>query len=441
MLTRLLKGEETHRWPHALPGGQAVLFTNSGSIDFYDESTIEVVVLKTGERKKVWQGGYFGSYAPTSAAQGHLLFLRGGTLIAVPFDPAEFAVRGTPVPVLADVGSNLTTGGGQFDIASGASAVAYWSGNASTGYPISWLDAAGKTTPLIAEPFPYYTPRFSHDGKRLAVSGQDTDIYISDWERGTLTRLTFRRQGSASYPVWTADDKYLAVQLLSSAGAKVSWVPANGGDPQTLLESAQSTWPSAFSNDTSRLLYVAASSETNLDIWMLPLDASDPGHPKPGKPEPFLKTPYSESAPAFSPDGRWIAYHSNENGRAEIYVRPSPATGGHGTAGRWQISTQGGQYPVWSPTARELFYKAPAPDNRIMLAEYAVQGDTFLPGKTRLWADVRLIENGGPSFDVHPDGKRLAIFPIPPAREQSGNVHITFLVNFFDELRRQVPVK
>lgn len=441
VLTRLGNGEQTHRWPHALPGGEAVLFTNSGNIDFYDDSAIEVVVLKTGERKKVWQGGYFGRYAATAASQGHLLFLRGAALFAVPFDLAGFTVRGTPVPLVADVGSSFTTGGGQFDIASGPGVLAYFSGSGSTGYQVSWLDAGGKTTPFIGEPFAYYTPRFSHDGKRLAVMGLDTDIYISDWERGTLTRLTFTPQGSATNPVWSADDKYIAYRFFSPAGGKIGWVRANGGDPQYLFESNREVWPCAFSKDSNRLLYAAASPDTGVDLWTLPVDLSDPEHPKPGKAEQFLTTPFLDYGASISPDGRWMAYHSNESGRNEIYVRLFSAAGGAATGGRWQVSTGGGVFATWSSNGKELFYKAITPDNRMMVAEYTAQGEAFFPGKVRLWADVRVIDNGFPTFDVHPDGKRLVIFPVPPMPQQTDNVHLTFLVNFFDELRRQAPPK
>ena len=120
----------------------------------------------------------------------------------------------------------------------------------------------------------------------------------------------------------------------------------------------------------------------------LPLDTSDPDHPKPGKPEPFLGTPSDENVPMFSPDGRWIAYRSNESGTDEIYVRPFPA----GRGGKWQISTGGGLYPIWSNNGRELFYETP--DYRIMVVDYTVSGDSFVPGKPRLWSDKQIFYPG-----------------------------------------------
>ena len=175
-------------------------------------------------------------------------------------------------------------------------------------------------------------------------------------------------------------------------------------------------------------------SKTGFDLWTLPLDLGDPDHPKPGKPEPFLQTQFNERDPMFSPDGRWIAYHSDESGRFEAYVRPFPGPGD-----KWQVSTGGGTRPVWSRDGREIFFETL--DNRIMVADYTAKADSFASGKPRLWSATRIRDFAGvANFDVAPDGKRLAVFPLPEAKEEEkGSVHVTFLLNFFDELRRKVP--
>src|SRR5450759_187348 len=134
-------------------------------------------------------------------------------------------------------------------------------------------------------------------------------------------------------------------------------------------------------------------------MWTLPLDLTDPDHPKPGKPEPFLRTPADEFVPAFSPNGRWIAYLSNESGRFEIYVRPFPGRG----RGKWQISTGGGLYAIWSNNGRELFYESL--DNRIMVLDYTGNGDSFVPGKPRLWSDKQIYYAGVTNLALAPDGK------------------------------------
>ena len=138
--------------------------------------------------------------------------------------------------------------------------------------------------------------------------------------------------------------------------------------------------------------------------------------------------------PMFSPDGRWIAYRSNESGAYEIYVRPFPA----GRGGKWQISTGGGLYGIWSNNGRELFYETA--DNRIMVVEYTVNGDSFLPGKPRLWSEKQIYYAGVTNLALAPDGKRFAVFPMPEdAGPGKGSVRVTFLLNFFDELRRRMP--
>jgi WD40-like Beta Propeller Repeat len=181
--------------------------------------------------------------------------------------------------------------------------------------------------------------------------------------------------------------------------------------------------------------------DTRFGLWTLPLDVSDPEHPKPGKPL-FLRTPFEEVEPAFSPDGRWIAYSSDESGRREVYVRASSGSG------KWPISTGGGWHPIWSRNGRELFYQASdtrtmqASDTRIMVTTYTAKADSFAPDKPRPWSNTPIFDPapGSWNLDLAPDGKRFAVFPRPDATsEQKGSVHVTVLLNFFDELRRRVP--
>jgi serine/threonine-protein kinase len=182
------------------------------------------------------------------------------------------------------------------------------------------------------------------------------------------------------------------------------------------------------------LAYFEANPETGQDLFTLPLDTSDPDHPKAGKPEVFLRTPADERTPRFSPDGRWIAYLSNESGSYEIYVRPFPA----GSGGKWQISTGGALYPLWAKNSRELFYETA--DSRIMVVDYAVSGDSFMPGVPRPWSEKQLFYAGASNLDLAPDGKRFAVLTAPESTNtENGSVHVMMLENFFDELRRKVP--
>jgi serine/threonine-protein kinase len=165
---------------------------------------------------------------------------------------------------------------------------------------------------------------------------------------------------------------------------------------------------------------------------ILPVEGDEKSGWKPGKPTVFLSTPANEVEPMFSPDGRWIAYSSNESGRAEVFVRPFPGPGG-----KWQISTAGGSTPAWSEKRHELFYLAP--DNRIMVASYTVEGDSFKADKPRLWSEQPIL----PllrlrSFDLHPDGERIAA-AVPTGQPEEKLDKVTFIFNFFDELRRIAP--
>lgn len=194
--------------------------------------------------------------------------------------------------------------------------------------------------------------------------------------------------------------------------------------------------PWSITRDGRRVAYFERGGDTGLDIWTLPIDLSDPDRPRSGKPEPFLRTPAEENVPAFSPDARWIAYRSNESGASEIYVRPFPNSAG----GRWQISTGCGLYPFWSKTSHELLYQTL--DGGIMAMDYTADGDSFVPGKRRLWSDTQVFSTGASSLDLAPDGKHFVAFDMQEtAVGEKGSVHIVMLQNFFDEVKRKIPMK
>jgi Tol biopolymer transport system component len=353
------------------------------------------------------------------------MYAKEGAVFALPFDPASLESRGTPSPVLDDLAT------GQFDFSSSGTLV-YRGGKAQEQtYPIAWLDSSGKTEPLVATPGNYGDPSFSPDGQRLAlINGPGNyDIFVYDLKRETMARLTFDAQ-DVKHPVWTPDGKHIAF----SARSGIFWIRSDGGgEKQRLIESKGQLFSDSFSPDGRRLAYSELNPQTGADLWTIPLDVSDPDHPKPGKPEPFLQTPLGEFMAKFSPDGHWIAYYSDESGRNEVYVRPFPGPGG-----KWQISSGGGNLPVWSLAARQLFYQTL--DAHIMVADYTATDDSFIAEKPRLWTDQPIRNLGIINGDLAPDGKRFAVFPLPYATEEDkGTVHVTFLLNFFDELRRRAP--
>jgi serine/threonine-protein kinase len=258
---------------------------------------------------------------------------------------------------------------------------------------------------------------------------------VYDLRRDTMSLLPLNIQ-LPTYPTWSPDSKHIAFRFFSGSGFSLGWIRSDGaGENQRLLDSKNNMLPYSFFPDGRRIAYVELDPDSGWDLWTLALDVSDPDRPKPGKPEPFLRTPANERQPAVSPDGRWIAYDSNESGRDEVYVRPFPGPGG-----KWQVSNDGGQLPVWSRNGRELFFQNL--DNRIMVTDYELKTESFDAGKPRVWSGQQLRDIGQSlNYDLAPDGKRFAVLPnLNAPAEEKGDVHETFLLNFFDELRRRAPV-
>ena len=426
-VTDVQAGEATHRWPQVLPGGKAVLFTAG----IGDTANIEVMSLADHSTKTLVRGGTFGRYLPS----GHLVYVNRGTLFAVPFDVDRLEVRGTPAPVLDRVNYNATAGSAQLDF-SQAGTLIYRSGGAGGGLlTVASLDGAGKTQPLLAKPGVYARPSISPDGQRLAIEvteGSGTDIWLYDWQRDTMTRLTFT--GIAYNPLWSPDGRYMAFR---TAGGGMSVIRSDGsGKPQSLTQSKNLQVPWSFTPDGKRLAFLEQDSKTGYDLWTVPLESDSAGL-RAGKPEVFQQTPADERTPAFSPDGRWMAYVSDESGTYQVYVRAFPDKGG-----KWQISNSGGMYPMWSRTGHELFFEAL--DNHIMAAAYTEKGDSFVADKPRVWSEKRLALVGSigavKNVDLAPDGKRVvALMPVETTAGQKAQNQVTFLLNFSDEVRRKVP--
>ena len=431
-VTELVQGEVTHRWPQILPGGKALLFTSKSVTGGYDGANIEIMSFKDHRRKTLQRGGTFGRYLPS----GHLIYLNRGTLFAVPFDLDTLEVRGTPRPVLEEISYSPEEGCAQFDFSgapSGPGILVYRSGVGNGMVTIQWLDAAGNTQPLLAKPGLYRRPRLSLDGQRLALEvteGSGSDIWVYEWQRDTMTRVTFG--GAHLIPVWSPDGRCI---LFRGEFGMMFWTRSDGaGKPQPLIQKKNLETAWSFTPEGKRLAFYESGTGTAYDLWTVPVESDGAGL-RAGKPEVFLQTPADERYPSFSPDGRWLAYTSNESGAYQVYVRAFPDKGG-----KWQISNSGGVYPVWARDGRELFFRTT--DNQIMVAAYTVKGDSFAAGKPRLWSEKRLADFGGGvgygTYDLAPDGKRIAAL-MPAAGPEALNAenHVIFLQNFFDEVRRR----
>jgi serine/threonine-protein kinase len=399
-----------------------------------DDSDINVLEFNTGQTQTLVHGGYWPQYLATFAETGHLVYVREGTLFGVGFDPRSLQLLGTPTPLHDDVASNGTIGlaGGAQVAFSTTGTFVYLSGYLqNSSYPVLWLDTAGKSAPAIGQSGLYRSPRLSPDGRHLAyiaAGSKGADVWVYDLERGSPTQVTFL--GVVNFELaWAKDSKH----LVYGDGTALWWIRADGSSQrQLLLDKLASPRPTSFSPD-GRLVF-SVNSKSLPDVWTVPIDLTDAEHPKPGKAEPFLAEPNIVEVDAvFSPDGKFIAYSSSELGGSEIFVRPFPGPGG-----KWKVSTSGGKFPAWSAASRELFFMNG--DDRIMTASYSTQSDSFSASTPRVWSPTPVLRTGVlQNFDVSPDGKRVVMFPRPAADTTSGSLHATFLLNFFDEVRRRIP--
>jgi hypothetical protein len=423
------RGEVTHRWPQYLAGHDAVIFTAHTASSGFDAASIEAVKLTTGERKTLYRGGSYGRYV----ASGHLLFVNRDTIFAVPFDPDRLEVRGSPAPVAQGVSYSAVEGGAQFDVAPNGLFVFRSGTSASPVYPALWVDGRGEGTPLWEGERSYAEPHISPDGTKVAfmvLADNNWDVWVYDRVRQVSTRLTFD-EGLDGPPVWSPDSRQIAYSSDRGGAINIYVKRADGsGEAERITDSKDPQYVSSWSSDGKYLLF---SPQTNVtDLWVVPL-ASD------RKPEVFLATEFLENEGAFSPDGRWIAYQSNESGRVEVYVRPFKGAGG-----KWQISEGGGAYPRWKGDGRQLFFRS---DEGVMSVPISASGESLEVGRAsrvlqgNFRGGVGGFGIGGltvADYDVSRDGSHFVVFPLDVKTEGRGE-HLTFVLNWFTELQRLLP--
>ena len=432
-ITELVGEERTHRWPQILPGGKAILFTVENFTVGFDDANIDAVSLTDHRRKTLQRGGTYGRYLASPGGGGYLTYVNRGTLFAVPFDAEKLETSGSPTPVLQQVSYSAMFGSAKLSF-SRTGTLLYRSRELDASrVVIQWLDSKGTSETLLDKPGLYVNPHFSPDGERLAVANDDvhSGIWIYDIRRDTLSPLTGERNGT--HPVWTPDGRYIVYQ----ASDGISFARADGGSrPEPLTESKEFQYPSAFSPDGKQLAFYQGGQK-GFDLWTMPVE-HEGEKLKAGTPELFQHTSFGERGASFSPDGRWLAYGSSESGSSQVYVRAFPDKGGH-----WQVSSDGGTSPIFSRNGRELFF-FDVPDDRIMVVNYSIKGDSFVVEKPRVWTgqSVALTMGGavGAQYDVAPDGKRIAVGTYAGGSTQQGAGHVIFLENFVGELQRKMPL-
>ena len=385
-------GQFAYRWPETFAGGQALLFAiYTGGSDFED-SVIAVRRMDDGEPRIILRGGT----NPRYSAAGYIAFARGGAVLAVPFDGKD--VTGQPVTIVRGV---RVEGTGVAQFALSGSTLLYMPGAVTPEHwePV-WVDRSGGMQPLFEKPGDLYGARFSPDGKRIAFSRGDAnqDVWIADLARATLTRVTLEPSEEFD-PVWSRDGTRIAyASERRSLPPQVFSRPADGsGNEKLLWKSEDAVFPQSWSPDATAIACLRIRSDGGSDVWILPTDGNR-------SPTPFLETPFIEAQPEFSPDGRWIAYASNESGRFEVYARPYPGPGA-----KLQASNDGGFEPAWSRDGRELFYR----NGPKMMAVAVRPGSPSSFGrpvtifeKSGLYSEPNLERR---LYDVAPDGTRFVM--------------------------------
>ena len=411
-----------HRLPQWLPGGESVLFTiGTGDMTSWDDALIAVLSLSTGRYHVVLEGGTHARYSET----GHLVYVRGGSLYAAPFDLAEREVTGPSFPVLDGV--TIDPGGwgtGDFSLSKSGSLVYAHGGSLEYHGRVWWVDRDGDADVLIDEDGAFHLPRISPDGRWVTLGrrGSNPSVWVYDVSRTTLSRLAHGFVNN--FPIWTPDGR--RVTFFSSADGRIPgnifWQTADGSLPAEQLLPPDYTgrmlFPVSWSPDGKTLAFERHRPETQYDIMLLSLEGDRTV-------TPFLQSEFDEDKPNFSPDGRWMAYVSNETGRYEVYVRPFPAS-----TGKWLVSTDGGDFPRWNPKGRELFYRN---GDKLMLVDVGTQKGQLTLGSPRVLFETALDAD----FDVAPDGEHFLMAdrrPSPPTVTQ-----LNLILNWAEELKRLVP--
>jgi len=442
-LVSVKDGEVAHA-PHVLPGGQAMLFTlaTGTGVDRWDKAQVVVQSLKSGERKTLVNGGTDARYVPT----GHIVYAVGGTLFALPFDAKRLEVAGGPVPIVEGVQRAVgiaSAGSVQFSFSDTGSLV-YIPGPAGAlgaERALVLADRKGSSEILKLPTGAYGHPRISPDGKRVAFDtddGKEAIVWIYDLAgTSSMRRLTFGQKNR--FPIWSGDGQRIAFQSDREGDLGIFWQRADGtGTAERLTKPEQGTShvPESWSPDGKRFLF-AATKDSSTSLWAFVLEDK--------KATPFGDVQSRNPINAvFSPDGRWVAYYSNETGSDAIYVQPFPVTGA-----KYQIPKndfgQNDHHPVWSSDGKELFY-IPAPGALAAISvttrpDVSFGNPVLLPRK--FTASGGSAQSDIRNYALTPDGKILGLVEASE-QTQSGNPDapgFRVVLNWFEELKARVPAK
>jgi serine/threonine-protein kinase len=342
--------------------------------------------------------------------------------MAAPFDSRLLTIRGAAVRTVEGVMQSPITGAAQYAISSTGTLIYLAGGLVGSEARLTWVDRNGEAHLLPAPARNYQFPRVSPDGRRVGVSiaDEESHVWVYDVPQDTLKRLTFEGSGHTTF-AWSPDGR-IAYRSWREGTPSIFMQALDGsGGAERLTSGDYPRSPSSFSSDRQFLAFIEQTPETGRDVWVLNLADH--------KPQPFLNAPYDETAPTFSPDGKWLAYSSDESGRREIYLRPYPGPGGNR-----QISTDGGEEPAWNPRGGELCYRS---GYRIMVVDIDTESG-FSAGTPRVLFEGPYLPTTAsfPYYDVSPDGERFLMLT-PVESEASAPTQIHVVLNWFQELKQK----
>jgi serine/threonine-protein kinase len=420
------KGERAHRHPFAVQGTRTILFTSlTGDAETFDDAYIVAVDTKSGRRQTLVEGGTHPRYSPS----GHLVYARGGNLLAVRFDPTRLAISGQPFMVLEGVLMSVNSGAANFDISASGDLV-YIPGPSDKGdRTLVWVDRNGRAEPLPLPPRSYLHPRFSPDGRQLAIEieGPNHDFYLYDFARAVLTKMT--TDGESHWPVWSPDGSRLAYRSGHMAAWRMWEVPADRSRAaQQLPGSGVSQSAESWSPDGRVIAYTAKTNDPGSHIMVTSLDDRQS--------RSIVDVQAPAGSPKFSPDGRWLAYCSSESGTSQVYVQAFPGPGA-----KMQVSADGGTDPVWKRTSGELYFR----NGDKMMAVAVSTAPTFTAGRPQmLWEghySHGMSASCGPAgatssnYDVTPDGKRFLMIK-DAAPDTAISRQLVVVLGWADEVTR-----
>ncbi len=440
-LTQPLPGEYTHRLPHVLPGSRGVLFTVLKEARYWDSASVAVHRFGTPGWEILVAGAADARYVPT----GHLVYFRRGQMMARPFDLEKLSFTGTERGLLSNVmqatnseNSNHDSGAAQVAV-SATGTLAFIEGGEfpDENSSLVWVDRRGNVEPMTVDAKPYRWPRVSPDGHQIAVHTTQSQLRV--WVHDTriansLIPIT-SPEIAARTPLWTRDPRdgpRIVFRAAPDGMRGLFWARADGTEqPQPLMSSEWGPQPASWTRD-GNLVYLSMDAKTGFDIRLLVREGAS------WRDRPLLTEAYRESDAQISPNGRWLAYTSDETERLQVYVRDFPSL-----QNRRQVSTDGGSNVVWSRDGRELFYLrgTSAASSELVARDVGTDG-TIAPVVKPFFrlAPLRLLPGTSlPGFDVAPDGRRFVFVQSPETVSPPAPTVIQLVENWFEELKRLVP--